>query len=116
MILFQSSVTQPVIVKVYVVWKGLPEPVVKQRQSAFELTEADRGELKELRTKNSDLKMLVEKLLSEVTKLRQRWHETLCVVFLLFDVSSSIHYVWMVQWLRKFVVCLVIFLVKQEWL
>jgi gamma-aminobutyric acid type B receptor len=51
--------------KVYTVWKGVPEPTVKQRQSTYELTEMDRGELKELRAKSCDLRTLVEKLLLE---------------------------------------------------
>jgi hypothetical protein len=51
--------------KVHIVWKGVQEPTVKQNQSAYELNEMDRGELKELRAKSSDLKALVEKLLLE---------------------------------------------------
>lgn len=50
-------------------WKGLPEPEKKQseRDQSSEFTEKDRGELKELRKKSSDLMGLVDKLVREVT-------------------------------------------------
>lgn len=51
--------------KVYIVWKRMPKPTVKERQPGFELAEMDKEELKELRAKSSNLKTLVEKLLLE---------------------------------------------------